>query len=195
MDDTAFLKTPTVVCHALDCRVVFAGEGHACQAAALGERPVPDARHAGGDRHACQTAANFKRPSPNARHAVSDRHTCQIRAVSERIFPDARHAVGDRHACQSTAPLERRIPDARHAGGDRHACQSTAFIERILPDARHIGSNFNSLRHFYPLVVIGIFSIQSGDFHRIQVYLSRPVIFLRSPVCERYLRLWVCGWF
>ena len=126
VDDASCLKTPTVVCHALDCRVVFAGEGHACQSAALGER----------------------------------------------IFPDARHAVGD-----------------------RHACQATAFIERILPDARHIGSNFNSLRHFYPLVVIGIFSIQSGDFHRIQVYLSRPVIFLRSPVCKRYLRLRANGWF
>ena len=101
MDDTARLKMPTVVCHALNGSFVLAGEGHTFQVAALGERPVPDARH---------TVWN------------------------------------------------------------RHACQSDAVIERIPPDARHIGSNFNSLRHFYPLVVI--FSIQSGVNHRLLIYLA-----------------------
>ena len=81
VDDTARLKFPTVVCHAFDCRLVLAGEGHIPQTAAIPKRRVLDARHARRDRHTCQAAAVSKRPTPDARHVRRDRHTCQIVAV------------------------------------------------------------------------------------------------------------------
>ena len=88
MNNATRLKPPREVCHALDCRFVFAGEGHACQFAALGERPVPDARHAVGDRHARKIVATLKRPIPYARHAVGDRHARQPAATFERPVLD-----------------------------------------------------------------------------------------------------------
>ena len=64
---------------------------HACQDAAAGERPVPDARHVVGDRHACQTDAAVKRLLPDARHTRWDRHACQLAANEKHVPSDARH--------------------------------------------------------------------------------------------------------
>ena len=50
VDDAAGIKLPTVVCHALDRRLVLARESYACKPAAIVERPRPDARHAVADR-------------------------------------------------------------------------------------------------------------------------------------------------
>ena len=69
VDDATGLKSPTVVCHALDCRLVLAGEGYARKTVAIVERLTPDARHARRDRHRRQTAATLKRLIPDARHA------------------------------------------------------------------------------------------------------------------------------
>ena len=95
VDDAAGIKLPTVVCHALDCRLVFAGEGYARKADATIERLIP-----------------------NARHTVGYRHTCQSAAIDKRIFSDARHTVGYRHRRQSAATTKRLISDARHIGSD-----------------------------------------------------------------------------
>ena len=74
VDDASFLKTPTVVFHALNCRFIFAGESYACQTAATVKRIIPNARHARRDRHRRQTATVEKRPTPDARHARGNRH-------------------------------------------------------------------------------------------------------------------------
>ena len=74
VDDASCLKTPTVVCHALDCRLVFAGESYACQTTAIVKRILPDARHTRRDRHRRQTTATEERPIPDARHARRNRH-------------------------------------------------------------------------------------------------------------------------
>ena len=165
VDDAARLKTPTVVFHALNCRLVLAGEGNACQTAAACERPTPDARHAIRNRHRRQTSAGVERRRPDARHAIRDRHRRQTAATVKRIFSDARHAIRNRH---------RR--------------QTTAVEERIRPDARHVGSDFDCLKFFYPTIWI---IKQSGVDHRLLGYIAGPVVFLRSPVCERYLSLGV----
>ena len=73
VDDAAGIKTPTtVVCHALDSRLVFTGEGHVCQTAATVKRRIPDARHSLRDRHARQPTAVDKRVIPDVRHFCSN---------------------------------------------------------------------------------------------------------------------------
>jgi hypothetical protein len=61
------------------------------QAAAVSERPFPNAGDAVGDRHAGQTAAVIERPTPNTGDAVGDRHGGQAGAASERLIPNAGH--------------------------------------------------------------------------------------------------------
>ena len=170
MKDTACLKTPFVVCHAFDCRFVFAGERNACQTTAVEERLPSDVRHARRNRHALKPAA-----------------------ISERRLPDARHALRDRHRRQSAAAGERPTPDARHARRDRHRRQSAAAVKHITTDARHCASDFNCLKFFYPIAYIII--IQSGIGHRLLCYLARPVIFLDAHICKSYFRLRISSWF
>ena len=45
VEDASCLKTPFVVCHALDCRLVFTGEGHICKIVARREYILPDASY------------------------------------------------------------------------------------------------------------------------------------------------------
>ena len=71
-----------------------ATHSHARKRAAIGERTLPDARHAVRDRHARERTATLERIRRDARHAVRDRHARQPAAVAERPFPDARHTVG-----------------------------------------------------------------------------------------------------
>lgn len=52
VNNASFLKTPTVVCHAFDCRLVLAREGHAHKNALI-EHTIPDASHRIWDYHAC----------------------------------------------------------------------------------------------------------------------------------------------
>ena len=70
VEDASCLKTPTVVCHAFDRRLVFAREGNVYKVAAITERVLPDARHAIRNRHRCQTGAIVECTAPDARHAL-----------------------------------------------------------------------------------------------------------------------------
>ena len=45
VEDAARIKTPIVVCHALDRSLVFAGEGQARKTVADDECIIPDTRH------------------------------------------------------------------------------------------------------------------------------------------------------
>lgn len=103
MDDAAGIKTPIVVCHSLDCSLVFAGESYACQTTAIGKHIRPDARHARRNRHRRQTAAIVKRIIPDARHTRRDCHRRQPDAIIKRLHPDASHAVRYHHRCQPAA--------------------------------------------------------------------------------------------
>ena len=147
VDDASYLKTPFVVCHALYGRLVFTGEGYACQTSAVEERLPSDVRHARRDRHRRQTAASLKRSLSDARHALRDRHRRQSAAVGECPTPDAHHALRDRHRRQSAAVGEHRLPDASHCASD-----------------------FDRLRVFYPIVEIS--TKQSGVDHRLLIYFS-----------------------
>ena len=68
--DAARLKIPTVVCHALDCRLVLAGEGYARKAGATIERKIPDARHAVGNSHTFHRLAIIEYTVSDDRHTV-----------------------------------------------------------------------------------------------------------------------------
>ena len=120
-------------------------------------------------------------------------HICQISTCVECSIPDARYARRDRHWRQTTATGERTLSDARHARRDRYTCKIVATIKRSIPDARRICSDFNYLKFFYPS--IRIFVIQPGAGHSWLIYLSRPVVFLRIPICKCYFRLGVSSWF
>ena len=97
VNDASCLKTPTVFCHALNCRRVFAREGNVYKVAAITERIFPDARHARRDRHLRQAAAIVKRIIPDARHTRRDCHRRQPDAIIKHHHPDASHAVRYRH--------------------------------------------------------------------------------------------------
>ena len=71
VEDAAIIKTPTVACHAFDCRLVFSGEGNARQ-----------------------IFASIKCVKINANHAVRNNHARQISAVVECIH-NARHGRTD----------------------------------------------------------------------------------------------------
>ena len=56
VDDAAGIKLPTVVCHALDRRLVLAGEGYTCQSDAIFKRTCPDVLDSIAYRHTRQAA-------------------------------------------------------------------------------------------------------------------------------------------
>ena len=51
VEDATCCKTPTVVCHVLDCCQILAKEGHVSKAAATVKRTILDARHTVRYRH------------------------------------------------------------------------------------------------------------------------------------------------
>ena len=123
-----------------------------CQARAISERILPDARDAVRDDDARQARATGERRIPDARDAVRDVNARQARAFAERIIPDARDAVRDGDACQTRATIERVPPDARDAVRDGDARQVRATVERRIPDARDAVRN-NKIFYQIPIQV------------------------------------------
>ena len=70
VDDASCLKTPTVVCHALDRRLVLAGEGYARKADATIERKIPDVRHRFWNSHTSHRLAIIEYTVSDDRHTV-----------------------------------------------------------------------------------------------------------------------------
>ena len=94
VNDAAVFKMPTVVCHALDCRLVLAGEGYTRKTALI-EHILSDARHAVRYRQARKPAAEAKHTTPDTCHAVRYRHACQPCTIIKRILSDARYIGSD----------------------------------------------------------------------------------------------------
>ena len=94
VDDAAGIKSPTVVCHALNCRLVLSGAGYARKTALIEHIPS-DARNAVRYRHARKPAAEAKHTTPDTCHAVRYRHACQPCTIIKRIVPDARYIGSD----------------------------------------------------------------------------------------------------
>ena len=84
MDDTTGWKTPALVSHVLDCRLVLAREGYTCQDAAAIKLRIRNARHTVRDRQRHQAAAIVKCRKPNASHTRRDRHRRQAAAIDKR---------------------------------------------------------------------------------------------------------------
>ena len=70
VEDAARIKSPTVVCHALDCLLVLAGEGYARKADATIERKIPDVRHRFWNSHTSHRLAIIEYTVSDDRHTV-----------------------------------------------------------------------------------------------------------------------------
>ena len=104
MDDAAGIKLPTVVCHALDCRFVFAGEGHACQTATVPKRQVPDACHTIRYYDAREATAVRKRLIAYSRHTIRYRDAHEATAVRKRTIFNTSHTKRNCYAFKIFTP-------------------------------------------------------------------------------------------